>query len=151
MEGKGDYEAMHQLLEGDNKAWAKADREQIREDQDSVGNDADWKEFDMPSLDLKRDLIFEEGRVLRNQVYFNEDAGEQVGFRTQASMWDKERQEKVYALSEMVPPDPDEAMTPQYKNLIEEEFVDYKDKEQQLLQKRMDLQQTLEKCRDHHR
>ena len=66
-------------------------------------------------------------------------------------MWDKERQDKVYALSEMVPPDPDEAMTPQYKNLIEEEFVDYKDKEQQLLQKRMDLQQTLEKCRDHHR
>ena len=82
MEGKGDYESMHQLLEGDNKAWAKADREEIRENQDSVGNDADWKEFDMPSLDLKRDLIFEEGRVLRNQVYFNEDAGEQVGFRT---------------------------------------------------------------------
>ena len=66
LEGKGDYEALHQLLDGDNKAWAKIDREEIRENQDSVGVDSEWKEFDMPSLDLKRDLIFEEGKVLRN-------------------------------------------------------------------------------------
>lgn len=64
-------------LKNNKQKWAKFDREMLRDLQDSVGPKDIWK-FDMPSLDLKRDLVFEEGKVLRNDVVFDQEGGEEI-------------------------------------------------------------------------
>ena len=45
IEGKGYYDALHQLLDGDNRAWAQIDREETRENLDTVGVDSEWNEY----------------------------------------------------------------------------------------------------------
>lgn len=116
--------------------WAKLDREEIRQMQDSIGPDKEWKKFDMPSLDIGRDLIYEEGRRLRTEVVFDDKAAEQVGLRSAAALLDPETEEKIYALSHMAPPDPEERVSNEYKELVEEEFGDYVRLEKHLLESR---------------
>ena len=116
--------------------WAKLDREEIRQMQDSIGPDKEWKKFDMPSLDIGRDLIYEEGRRLRTEVVFDDKAAEQVGLRSAAALLDPETEEKIYALSHMAPPDPEERVSNEYKELVEEEFGDYVRLERHLLESR---------------
>jgi hypothetical protein len=104
--------------------------------QDSIGPDKEWKKFDMPSLDIGRDLIYEEGRRLRTEVVFDDKAAEQVGLRSAAALLDPETEEKIYALSHMAPPDPEERVSNEYKELVEEEFGDYVRLERHLLESR---------------
>jgi hypothetical protein len=79
-------------LKNNKQKWAKFDREVIRDFQDSIGPKVMWK-FDMPSLDLKRDLVFEEGRVLRNEVVYDQEGGEEIYNESQMFNFSKEKKE----------------------------------------------------------
>jgi hypothetical protein len=51
----------------------------------------------------------------------------------------KEKKESVYAMSEMLPPDPEDEPTHEYKELVEEEFGMYIELESKLVATRSDI------------
>jgi len=115
--------------------------------QDSIGPELKYA-FDMPSLDMKRDLVFEEGRKLRNNVYYDVEAAEYTHYGGMEGNMTPENAEKFNAMAEMLPPRPEDEPTMAFKELVEEEFGNYQEIEKRLVGMRSQIAEKFVYSRD---